>query len=194
MSGYFAKPGLVFLLGIPLFLSQALPAVGGKNPFFFLLLFLYGFIFMSDPAWQKTIDRHKAIALGLGIAATAGMIAVWVSGVKFNSWSTADILFGLLQTMDTWFWLIALLGYGYKYLNFGHPMLRYANEAAYPFYILHQTILVAVGYFVVLADRRPDQVYLNLRFIPNRDPGGLRSLGQAHRRASVSFWDETAGG
>ena len=27
--------------------------------------------------------------------------------------------------------------------------MRYANEAALPFYILHQTVIVGLGYFVV---------------------------------------------
>jgi glucan biosynthesis protein C len=34
-------------------------------------------------------------------------------------------------------------------LNYGTPFLSYANEAVLPFYILHQTVLLCVGYFVV---------------------------------------------
>lgn len=33
--------------------------------------------------------------------------------------------------------------------DFSHPMLRYANEAAYPFNILNQTVLATVFWFVV---------------------------------------------
>ena len=36
-----------------------------------------------------------------------------------------------------------------RYLNFTSPALKYANEAVLPFYVLHQTVLLAVGYFVV---------------------------------------------
>jgi hypothetical protein len=36
-----------------------------------------------------------------------------------------------------------------KHLNFSKPFLKYANEAVLPFYILHQTVLLCVGYFVV---------------------------------------------
>lgn len=31
-------------------------------------------------------------------------------------------------------------------------MLTYANEAVYPFYILHQTIIIALGYYLKDAD------------------------------------------
>ena len=36
-----------------------------------------------------------------------------------------------------------------KHLNFTTPFLKYANEAVLPFYILHQTVIVTLGYFVV---------------------------------------------
>ena len=45
--------------------------------------------------------------------------------------------------------MIAILGFGRRYLSFDHPILKYASEAAYPFYILHQTVIVIIGYYVV---------------------------------------------
>ena len=36
-----------------------------------------------------------------------------------------------------------------RYLNVNKPVLTYASEAVLPFYILHQTVLLGVGYFVV---------------------------------------------
>jgi glucan biosynthesis protein C len=42
-----------------------------------------------------------------------------------------------------------LLGFARKNLNFSNVFLRYTTPAVYPFYILHQTIIVATGYYVV---------------------------------------------
>jgi glucan biosynthesis protein C len=36
-----------------------------------------------------------------------------------------------------------------QYLTGRTPRLDYANEAVLPFYILHQTVLLAVGFFVL---------------------------------------------
>src|SRR5210317_818267 len=36
-----------------------------------------------------------------------------------------------------------------KYLAFDRPLLRSANEGVMPFYILHQTVLLFIGYFVM---------------------------------------------
>ena len=48
-----------------------------------------------------------------------------------------------------WFFILTFLGFGMKHLNVNTPFLKYANEAVLPFYILHQTVLLCVGYFVV---------------------------------------------
>ena len=48
--------------------------------------------------------------------------------------------------------ILGLLGLAQRFFTAGGPVLGYATEAAYPFYILHQTVLVAVAYFVVQWD------------------------------------------
>jgi len=48
-----------------------------------------------------------------------------------------------------WFFILALLAYGRRLLNFTNRFLKYFAERAYPIYILHQTVLVAIAFFVV---------------------------------------------
>jgi len=36
-----------------------------------------------------------------------------------------------------------------RYLAFDRPILRYANEGVLPFFILHQTVLLGIGYFIM---------------------------------------------
>lgn len=38
---------------------------------------------------------------------------------------------------------------GAKYLNRPVRMLAYGNEAVLPFYILHQTVILCIGWFVI---------------------------------------------
>ena len=44
---------------------------------------------------------------------------------------------------------MALLGIGSRFLNYSNKFLGYANEAVLPFYILHQPVILSIGYFVV---------------------------------------------
>ncbi|MFN2272373.1 MAG: acyltransferase, partial [Anaerolineae bacterium] len=46
-------------------------------------------------------------------------------------------------------WLIAILGFGRRWLSRGSRLLSYLSEASYPFYILHMPINTIVGYFVI---------------------------------------------
>lgn len=57
--------------------------------------------------------------------------------------------FALLLNTSSWFWVLTLIGYGKKYLNKKNKIVDYSNNAVYPFYILHQTIIVVIGYYVV---------------------------------------------
>ena len=45
--------------------------------------------------------------------------------------------------------MLAILGLAAQHLRFGHPFLASANEAVLPFYVLHQTVLLTVGSFIV---------------------------------------------
>jgi len=41
------------------------------------------------------------------------------------------------------------LGFSQRILNFSNSFLKYANEAVLPFYILHQTVVIVLGYYII---------------------------------------------
>ena len=53
------------------------------------------------------------------------------------------------QGFNCWCWVLVCVGFGRRYLNRNSPLLQRANEAVYPFYILHQTVLIALAYYVL---------------------------------------------
>ena len=55
----------------------------------------------------------------------------------------------LIKVVNLWSWILALFGYSAQYLNRNSRFLSYSNEAVYPFYILHQTIMLIIGYFLM---------------------------------------------
>ena len=57
--------------------------------------------------------------------------------------------FGLLFIISSWAWILAFVGCAGRYLTINRPFLRYANDAVLPFYVMHQTVLLVVGYFVL---------------------------------------------
>jgi glucan biosynthesis protein C len=151
LAVFFSRPGMIFLPAIPLGLTLALPDIGGKNIFYDLVLFVYGYILVADARFGEALDRYKMPSLVFGLGLLATVIGIMASGVEVVG--VAEMLLGLCyKGIATWLLLIAFLGFGRKYLNFSNKVLKYASEAAYPFYILHQTVIVLIGYYVVQWD------------------------------------------
>ena len=59
------------------------------------------------------------------------------------------VLYQIVWSITGWSAVIFMLSIGAKYLNFTNNVLAYANEAVLPFYLLHQTVILCVGWFVI---------------------------------------------
>ena len=144
---FFSPPGMIFL---PAFLPiiMGLPIDFNPNPLYYLVFFVYGHVLMTDPVFDVTIDRHKAAAFVLG----PGLYLIWLTWLKV--WHPAvpwwlafflDLHKGLLP----WISLLAILGYGRKFFSFSNRFLRYFAQASYPYYFLHQTVIVVLGFHIL---------------------------------------------
>ena len=54
-----------------------------------------------------------------------------------------------IANIFTWAALAAFIGYGRRYLSFSNPLLRWARDASYPIYILHQTVIITISYWII---------------------------------------------
>lgn len=133
--------------------AEALPSLEGAwSPFTTFALFVAGFVLMSSARLQAAVRRAWPWFLFVAVGTMAGVFAVWASDVG-DSWadgSWQDGLFQVLEGSNTWLWVLGTIGAAGAWLaRPSTPLLRYANEAAYPWYILHQTVIVVVAYAVV---------------------------------------------
>jgi peptidoglycan/LPS O-acetylase OafA/YrhL len=149
LAAFCSLPGTIFLLAIPLFVMAWLIDFY-PNPLYFITYFVFGFILVADARFEKTIDRHKAVALVLGpvlyLLVAYLNTTGWPRGIPSWLGPVIDIY---IRGFAPWFFVIAILGYGRKFLNSGSQFLRYTGKASYPMYILHQTIIVIIGFYVV---------------------------------------------
>jgi len=152
IGGILMKPAVLFLLfPVLLALISRFPWVLGGNPLFYITFFILGFILMSNQRLMDKIDRYRLLLLVLGVVPLVGLITTsatssWPANVP--EW--ADIMMDAYRNgFVPWFFILALLAYGRRFLNFTNKFLKYFAEGAYPIYILHQTVLVTVAFFVV---------------------------------------------
>jgi glucan biosynthesis protein C len=152
IAGILTRPAVLFLLfPVLLALISKFPWVLGGNPLFYITFFILGFILMSSQRLMDRIDRHRLPLLVLGVVPLVGLITMSAT----NSWPAnvpewADVIMdGYRNGFVPWFFILALLAYGRRLLNFTNRFLKYFAEGAYPTYILHQTIIMAIAFFVV---------------------------------------------
>jgi len=106
--------------------------------FYYLILFVYGYLFISiQHSFWPALDRMKFIALICGLVC-------FPLNLIFNRTEIGPIL----DNLNLMCWIVAIFGYSARYLNKPSPVLKYANRAVYPFYILHQTITLIIIFYI----------------------------------------------
>ncbi|MBV8886950.1 MAG: acyltransferase family protein [Chroococcidiopsidaceae cyanobacterium CP_BM_RX_35] len=160
LAAFCESLGVIFLLGVPLAVIEGAlrPRWPGlqnlyddwANFLLYLFYFIYGYLICSDTRFTQAIDRHLRIALLMAIASMSVLLVLSMTNIlPLRGYSLENVLYQGFRGFNSWFWVVALLGLGRRYLNFNSGILQYANEASYPFYILHQTVIVTIGFYVV---------------------------------------------
>lgn len=108
--------------------------------------FLYGWWLGADPALWDELRRLRKASLLLALALFAaylpalfhsdGVSELAVQGVRALRWTYC------------WVAIAAVLGWSHHVLNRPFRWLSYANEAVFPWYMLHQTVIVGLVYWL----------------------------------------------
>ena len=109
-------------------------------------LFFYGFLLMAlkDTLWEN-VTKNRKLYLITGIT-TFFLIMFLRLGVEYFPYRGE--FSNILRAINAWMWILAIIGYAATHLNKPSRTLSYANEAVYPFYILHQTVMIILGYYL----------------------------------------------
>ena len=124
---------------------------GGWTLFSYLFFLPVGYLYFCTPKMQEAVRRFTWSALALAVATSAlGLVMqyIWQPPVAYGSWQYFGLI--LMRSVRALCWVIAFLGLARRLLNFSNRFVRYANEAVLPFYILHQFVILMVGYYGVI--------------------------------------------
>jgi len=174
LSNRFEKPWALFLLFIPISAAGAgfeliglggIRLTGGWDPISYLLFFSYGYMIFSNRRILEIVHRYGPMFLVGAVILTAlhvdthfGFNLV-IPGITRHDMSAGGALRPLdlsgwvavqaLRGLVGWCWIIGLLGTGSRLINVNNRILAHANEAVLPFYILHHSVILLVGAYVV---------------------------------------------
>lgn len=158
LGNVLSLPGAIFLLALPVIVgawdNQDQPFLlwweAGWPLLVYAWLLLCGFLVASSERLLDGVKRMRWITLALALVTIAAGAAIAFSSGVVPPYGTPKYMLALgLRGLSAWCWVLAFLGLGRQYLTRSTPFVRYANEAVLPFYILHQTVILGVGYFVV---------------------------------------------
>ncbi|MCK6617240.1 MAG: acyltransferase family protein [Cyclobacteriaceae bacterium] len=123
---------------------------------FYMCFFFLGVLFYSDKNLWLAIGQNRNHLL---VAAVFVLIPFYLLYFHFRGivnfpWpeDTIETLFDITGMFMSWFTVLTVVAYGQHYLNKPHPWLSKLNEGLYPFYILHQTVIIAIGYYICQLD------------------------------------------
>ena len=155
LSQWLGRPGRVLVFALPLILLQLTlrpywPDTRNLisdwfNFAFYLTLFIYGYLLGPLAGFWQAAERQRYLFLALGLAA----FSFYYWGDDYYYPLIGSAIKRGVQGFNCWCWILVCVGFGRRYLHRNSPLLQRANEAVFPFYILHQTVLIVLGYYVL---------------------------------------------
>jgi glucan biosynthesis protein C len=161
LSRFSERGGVIFLWALPIILVSILvdpfgilkpsPSEALIRLVMFPLPLIYGYLIFADKAIQQSIIRQRGVSLILSIGLTLVSLPISM-GISTWEWKFNLLTFSLVMAgsgLLIWCYLLTAFGYGMRYLTANKRLLSYANEAVLPFYILHQPVILIIGYFII---------------------------------------------
>jgi len=162
LAAWIQKPGRIFLFAVPLAITEIIfrarwpgyeNLVGDWANFsLFLTVFIYGYVFASDDRFQAVLDRYWKQAMWLSFACTAVTLALYATENIPRDYSVFYAVHRVIFAVGVWSALIFFWGGSHSILNQSNRFWSYTLNISYPFYVFHQTIIVAFAYYVLQWD------------------------------------------
>jgi peptidoglycan/LPS O-acetylase OafA/YrhL len=117
------------------------------NHFAYVPPFLFGFALAATPALWRPVARLWRPALAISLA--CAIVLLWAEATYPNGempGHLAEMLILSASAAMGWAMLLVLLAAAQRWLRRDHRLRPIAAEAVFPFYLIHQTIIVVLGW------------------------------------------------
>jgi len=138
------EPVLLLLFIIPVF-SQIILDINGKSLGEYLTYFLFGYYLISFEEIQEKLQKYRFLHLSLVILCL--ITYIFAETVIENS---NVFIYELLYSFYAWTTILAILGFGKKYLNFTNSLTAYMSKSSFPVYFFHQQWIIITAYFSLM--------------------------------------------
>lgn len=122
----------------------------------YLACFVLGYALGGDPRFWARIDRMRWACLAIATLSIAlymllrsvgaGLVAIDPADIPDWDWSMVS---RWAHALYLWSALLTILAFGHRLLDRPWSWLPRANEAVYPWYILHQSLIVPLAFMTI---------------------------------------------
>lgn len=116
---------------------------------YYIIFFLAGFILLPNRNITEAIRKYKYWYLAEAAVSSCIMFTL---PYMVESEFVANMIWDISSFFVAWSCGMAAIGFSKQYLNIDSPARKYLSEAIYPFYLLHQPVIVVVGYLILRLD------------------------------------------
>jgi hypothetical protein len=111
---------------------------------------LFGFGLAQSPAAMAGLARWWKLSAALALASYAFIVAAMLAypDFSFPSHAVANA-FRIARLVEAWAAIATLIGIADRFWNRDHRWRPMLTEAVFPFYIIHQTVIVLVGFAII---------------------------------------------
>ncbi|EPJ52919.1 MAG: acyltransferase [Osedax symbiont Rs2] len=114
----------------------------------FLFAVTMGVCFARMPSVWHAFERNRYFSLIIGLISYGLLLTLFLLPNELVTFDKA-LAWGGIGVWVKWSWIALIIGFAKKYLNHTNNTQKYCNELIYPFFILHQTVLIIIGYNVI---------------------------------------------
>jgi glucans biosynthesis protein C len=148
------KPFHLIFLTIPLMVVSVLVDVvnlGGWDISFYLVMFLYGYFFFTKSSFKSIVQRLLPVTAALAFISTILFVYGFMAEMQ-EAGKWLSILLASVKALNCWSWLLVIFALADKKLSFSNKWLQYGNQASMPYYVLHQPVIVTLGFIIADVD------------------------------------------
>lgn len=114
----------------------------------FIFAVIMGLVFVRIPKVWQAFEDNRFISLFLAVVSYGALVIVFIS--PEGALPIDDTLaWDIASLFVKWSWIALVIGFARKYLNYKNHTLDYCSAMLYPFFILHQTVTIVLGYYVI---------------------------------------------
>jgi glucan biosynthesis protein C len=111
--------------------------------------FLFGFAIAKHEAFFRACANWRFAALALALAAYGALMTYYIAYDGIDAPDALHAMFRGVREMQAWAAILAAFGFAYRHWRGADgPVRRFLTEAIFPFYLVHQTVIVVAGHYL----------------------------------------------